>query len=66
MSGLSSFSPQAIIDREHLKLLAITYYVLGACALFLSTFGLFHLIFGIIAILNPGIFPVPGTVMDHR
>jgi len=49
-------NPQDIVDREHLKLLAIFHYVEGAFTIFFSCFGFLHFGFGIAILLNPDAF----------
>jgi hypothetical protein len=44
---LPTIDPQLATDREHLKLLAIFYYMLGGITIFFSCFGLFHFFFGL-------------------
>jgi hypothetical protein len=51
---------QDIVDREHLKLLAIFYYVEGAFTIFFSSIGFVHFGFGMAILLNPEVFTDHG------
>ena len=55
-----------IVDREHLRLLAIFYYVMGGMYVFFSCFGLLYVFFGIVMAASPHLFgqgrPQPDAV----
>jgi hypothetical protein len=54
--------PPMVKDEEHLRLLAMFHYIYGALVAVLSSFGLIHLIMGIMMLRNPNMFPMtpPG------
>jgi hypothetical protein len=51
--------PPMVKDEEHLRLLAMFHYIYGALVAVLSSFGLIHLIMGIMMLRNPNMFPMP-------
>ncbi len=52
--------PQEIIDGEHLRLLAICYYVLGGITIAFSCFGLLYVFMGLFLALFPDAFHGPN------
>lgn len=48
-------------DEEHLRLLSIFHYVVGALAALFALFPVFHLIFGLVMILAPAKFSGHGS-----
>jgi hypothetical protein len=59
MSDAPLQSRQEIIDEEHLKLLAIFYYVMGGMYIVVSCFFLLYVFFGLLLALNPQFMPHP-------
>lgn len=51
--------PQAILDAEHLKLLAIFHYVLAGLAALFGSLPIFHVLIGIAMVSGKFTFPVP-------
>jgi len=60
MSTSQSPNPQEIVDREHLRLLAIFYYIVGGLTALFSSFGLLHFCFGLAIAFFPELFSGPG------
>jgi hypothetical protein len=46
----------AAADVEHLQLLAIFHYIVGTLMMFFACFFIFHLVFGLVMVFNPGAF----------
>jgi hypothetical protein len=55
---------QERIDCEHLNLLAIFHYVVGALEILFSSFAILHLSLGIAMIVNPQFFDRPNGAPD--
>ncbi|HEX3358839.1 MAG TPA: hypothetical protein VHS31_17815, partial [Tepidisphaeraceae bacterium] len=54
--------PEWSRDAEHLRLLAIFHYIVGGIIALFSSCAIFHLIFGLVMIINPNAFPsAPGS-----
>jgi hypothetical protein len=64
MSEAPLANQQEIVDREHLKMLAICYYILGGITIVFSSFGLIHFFIGIFLILFPDVFHGPHGQPD--
>lgn len=47
-------------DAEHLRLLALFHYIYGGIVIALSCLFIFHIVFGVVALKNPGIFTPPA------
>jgi hypothetical protein len=55
MSDAPLQSRQEIIDQEHLKLLALFYYVMGGMYVVFSCFFLLYVFFGLLMTISPAI-----------
>src|SRR5262249_44246249 len=53
MSAEPSPDRQEIVDGEHLRILAICYYVLGGMAIVISSFALLYVAFGLLLAVTP-------------
>lgn len=55
MGVSESVDRQAVIDGEHLRLLPVCYWVLGAVTAFFALYGLFYLGMGLLLAFAPGL-----------
>jgi hypothetical protein len=46
-------------DSEHLRLLSLFHYIYGGLVAVLCSFGLIHVVMGLMMVRNPGMFPTP-------
>ena len=60
MEDAAGDSRQATTDREHLRLLAIFFYVVGSIMMLFSCLPIIHVVIGILMLINPAIFDGPN------
>lgn len=56
--------PQEVVDAEHLRILAICYYVMGGVVIFFSCFALLYVVFGLLIALDSEVFHNPQRPHD--
>ena len=60
---ISEFERQAIVDEEHLRMLPVFYWVLGAMDVLFSLYGLLYIAYGAFFLLVP--FGTPAASADE-
>ncbi len=62
LAEASAMSPTEAIDREHLNLLSIFHFIVGAITILFSSIFIFHMVFMLVLAFNPEAFPGPPKV----